>query len=313
VIAAACVVAVIAVVAAAASEHGSGPARAFSAKRPAPASTSSSTSSPSSTRAPRTTVRTTVAPTSTTSAPTTVPRTTASTMPVTAPPAAPSGSLASVAGRTIVIDPGHNGGNSTHASEISRPIFIGTGTRSCDEVGTQTNDGYPEHAYTFDVAVRVEGILSAAGARVVMTRTNDSGVGPCIDERAYIGNRAHAAVGVSIHGDGGPTSGRGFCAYMPALTPGYTDDIYRASHRLGVDLRDAYAAASGIPAANYVCSNGLAEANNYGGLNLSNVPKVLFETVNMRNASDAAVIEQAAGRQRIAMAIALGLARYLAG
>jgi N-acetylmuramoyl-L-alanine amidase len=61
-----------------------------------------------------------------------------------------------------------------------------------------------------------------------------------------------------------------------------------------------------------VCSNGLAEANNYGGLNLSNVPKVLFETVNMRSAADAAAIGQPAGRQRIAQGIALGLARYLA-
>ena len=146
-----------------------------------------------------------------------------------------------------------------------------------------------------------------------MVRTTDTGVGPCIDERAYIGNRAHAAVGISIHADGGPTTGRGFCVYMPALTPGYTDDIYAASHRLGVALRDAYGAASGHSAANYVCSNGLAEANNYGGLNLSNVPKVLFETANMRSATDAAVLEQAAGRQRIAQGIALGLARYLAG
>lgn len=224
-----------------------------------------------------------------------------------------SGSLKSVAGKTIVVDAGHNGGNGSHPSEISRPIFIGTGTRACDTAGTQTNGGYTEHAYTFDVALRVQSILVAAGAHVVMTRTSDTGVGPCIDERAYIGNRAHAAVGISIHGDGGPTTGRGFCAYMPALTPGYTDDIYAASRRLGTSLRDVYATASGIPPATYACANGLAEANNYGGLNLSNVPKVLFETVNMRSASDASVITQAAGRQRIAQAIALGLARYLAG
>jgi N-acetylmuramoyl-L-alanine amidase len=225
----------------------------------------------------------------------------------------PSGSLAAVAGKTIVVDAGHNGGNASHASEISRLIFIGTGTRACDNVGTQTNDGYSEHAYNFDVALRVQAILRGAGANVVMTRTSDTGVGPCIDERAYIGNRAHAAVGISIHADGGPVTGRGFCAYMPALTPGYTDDIYSASHRLGVALRDAYGAVSGIPTANYACSNGLAEANNYGGLNLSNVPKVLFETANMRSAADAVILEQPTGRQRIAQGIALGLARYLAG
>jgi N-acetylmuramoyl-L-alanine amidase len=221
--------------------------------------------------------------------------------------------LRAVAGATIVIDAGHNGGNALHASEINRPIFIGTGTRACDTVGTQTNGGYAEHAYTLDVALRVRDLLAGAGAHVVMVRTSDTGVGPCIDERAYIGNRAHATVGVSIHADGGPTTGRGFCVYMPALTPGYTDDIYAASRRLGLALRDAYGAASGIPPANYVCSNGLAEANNYGGLNLSNVPKVLFETANMRSDTDAAILVQPAGRQRIAQGIALGLARYLSG
>ena len=220
-------------------------------------------------------------------------------MPATAPAiiAPPSsGSLQAVAGKTIVVDAGHDGGNGSHPSEISRPIFIGTGTRACDTAGTQTADGYPEHAYTLDVALRVRDLLAGAGAHVVMVRTTDTGVGPCIDQRAYIGNNAHAAAGVSIHGDGGPTTGRGFCVYMPANVAGYTDDIYAASHRLGVAIHDAYGAVSGIPPANYVCSNGLAEADNYGGLNLSNVPKVLFETANMRSATDAAVLEQAAGR-----------------
>jgi N-acetylmuramoyl-L-alanine amidase len=274
-----------------------------------PSTTASSTTS--STIAP-TTAASTVAPATTAPAPTTPPPTVPLKSPPTAPPP-PSGSLQAVAGETIVVDAGHDGGNGAHPSEINRPIFIGTGTRTCDTVGAQTNDGYPEHAYTFDVALRVKAILQAAGAHVVMTRTSDTGVGPCIDERAYIGNRAHAVVGISIHADGGPATGRGFCVYMPALTPGYTDDIYGASHRLGIGLRDLYGAASGIPPATYVCSNGLTEANNFGGLNLSNVPKVLFETANMRNATDAAVIEQGAGRQRIAQGIALGLARYLAG
>jgi N-acetylmuramoyl-L-alanine amidase len=254
------------------------------------------------------TVATTIASTTTTTA--SIPT---STTVAAAGPSLTPGSIQAVAGRTIVLDAGHDGGNSSQPSEINRPIFIGTGSRACDTVGTETANGYPEHAYTFDVALRVQALLQAAGAHVVMTRTTDTGVGPCIDERAYIGNRAHASVGISIHADGGPATGRGFCVYMPALTPGYTDGIYAASHRLGVDLRDAYGAVSGIPPANYVCANGLAEANNYGGLNLSTVPKVLFETANMRNATDAAIIEQPEARQRIAEGIALGLARYLAG
>lgn len=230
----------------------------------------------------------------------------------TAPPHA-TGWLAAVAGKTIMLDPGHDGGNASHPSEINQPVFIGTETKTCNTVGTETNSGYSEHAYNFDVALRVRALLTAAGAHVVMTRSNDTGVGPCINVRAAIGNAAHAAAAVAIHADGGPPGGRGFCAYMPALVHGYTDDIYAASHRLGVALRDAYGPASGVPPATYVCSDGLTESSGYGALTLSNVPVVLFETVNMRNATDAALVEQSAGRQRIATGIALGLARFLAG
>jgi N-acetylmuramoyl-L-alanine amidase len=212
-----------------------------------------------------------------------------------------------------VLDPGHDGGNASHPEIINRPVFIGTETKTCNTVGTETNGGYPEHAYTFDVALRARALLVAAGAYVEMTRSNDTGVGPCIDVRAAVGNQAHAAAVVAIHADGGPAGGRGFCVYMPALTHGYTDDIYSASHRLGLAIRDAYPGASGVPASNYVCSGGVTESNGYGALNLSNVPVVLFETANARNATDAALMEQAAGRQRIAAGIAAGLARYLAG
>lgn len=212
-----------------------------------------------------------------------------------------------------MLDPGHDGGNGAHPEIINRPVFIGTMTKTCNTVGTETNSGYPEHAYTFDVALRVRALLAGAGAHVVMTRSNDTGVGPCIDVRAAVGNNAHAAAAVAIHADGGPAGGRGFCVYMPALTPGYTDDIYSASHRLGLALRDAYPGPSGIPASNYVCSGGVTESNGYGALNLSNVPAVLFETANARNATDASAMVSPAGRQRIAAGIAAGIARFLAG
>jgi len=217
-----------------------------------------------------------------------------------------------VRGRTIAIDPGHNGGNYAHASEIARPIFIGTQTRACDTTGTQTADGYTEAAYNLDVALRLRDVLAAAGANVVMSRTTNDGWGPCIDERAAFGNRAHAAVAISIHADGGPPDGRGFHVNLPALVSGYTDDIYAASHRLGVDVRDAYT-ATGMPTSTYFGSQGLVERSDLGGLNLSDVPKVIVETGNMRSATDAALLESADFRQRVAQALAAGIARYLAG
>jgi N-acetylmuramoyl-L-alanine amidase len=298
---------VSAVVAAAVAQRNPASRHTTSATRASTTTVSTTTS----TTAPRVTVP----PTTTTTAapPTTARRAPTSAAATTVPTAPASGTLHGLAGATIVLDPGHDGGNASHPSVINQPVFIGTETKTCNTVGTETNNGYPEHAYTFDVALRLRAILEAAGARVLMTRANDTGVGPCIDARAAVGNRAHAAAVVAIHADGGPATGRGFCIYQPALTPGYTDDIFTASHRLGVDLRDAYAAESGIPTSTYVCSNGLTDSNGYGALNLSNVPVVLFETANMRSATDAAYIEQASGRQRVAQGIANGLARYLAG
>lgn len=247
--------------------------------------------------------------TSVTAPPSTAPTSTSSTA-ATTTTVAGDPALRALRGHTIVVDAGHNGGNGAHGSDIARPIFIGTQSRACDTTGTQTSDGYPEHAYTLDVALRLRDLLSGAGANVVMVRTDDSGWGPCIDERAFIGNRAHAEAGVSIHADGGPTSGRGFHVNMPTNISGYTDDIYAASHQLGVALRDAYRPETGMPAANYIGSDGLIERSDFGGLNLSNVPKVLFETGNMQNATDAALLESDAFRDRVAHALAAGFANY---
>lgn len=213
----------------------------------------------------------------------------------------------------IAIDPGHNGANWQHSAEMNQQIWIGTQYKACDTAGTATNDGYSEAAYTFDVAVRLQAVLAAAGAQVVLSRPDNSGFGPCIDERAYFGNRAQAAVAISIHGDGGPANGRGYMANVPANIAGYTDDIYTASHRLGVDIAQAFGAGTGMPPSTYYCCNGLVERSDFGGLNLSDVPKILFETGNMRNATDAALFKDPTFRQREAEALAAGLAAFLAG
>lgn len=218
--------------------------------------------------------------------------------------------LVAVQGHVIVVDAGHNGGNGAHAGDIARSIFIGTQTRACDTTGTQTAGGYTEHAFTLQVALRVRDLLTAAGAHVVMVRTDDTGWGPCIDERAAIGNRAHAEAGISIHADGGPPAGHGFHVNVPADIPGYTGDIYAASHALGVALRDVYASETGIAPSTYIGADGLVERSDFGGLNLSDVPKVLFETANMQNPSDAALLQNPDVRERIAHALAAGLARY---
>jgi N-acetylmuramoyl-L-alanine amidase len=221
--------------------------------------------------------------------------------------------LASVRGKTIVLDPGHNGGNWRHPAEVNRLVNAGTLMKPCDTVGAATLGGYPEATYTLDVATRLARLLRRAGARVVLTRTASTPWGPCITERAAIGNRAHAAVAISIHADGGPVSGRGFHVIYPPSIPGLTDDIAASSHRLALDVRDAYAAGTRMPYSTYAGRDALDVRSDLGGLNLSDVPKVFIETANMRNATDASLLVQPSFRERVARALAEGLARFLAG
>jgi N-acetylmuramoyl-L-alanine amidase len=214
-------------------------------------------------------------------------------------------------GKTIAIDPGHNGRNWAHPAEINRLVDAGTLHKACDTTGTSTSSGYPEPAFTFDVAQRLRAILRAAGARVVLTRASNTGWGPCITERAAIGNRAQADAAVSIHADGGPASGRGFHVIYPPSIRGLTDDIAKPSKCFALAMRKVYAVGTGMPYATYLGGTGLSVRSDLGGLNLSDVPKVFVETGNMRSSTDARLLGIPAVRQRIARALATGLSRFL--
>jgi N-acetylmuramoyl-L-alanine amidase len=217
-----------------------------------------------------------------------------------------------LAGKVIVLDPGHNGENFSHPATINRLVNVITEMKPCDTTGTETDAGYSEHAFTFNVARRLARLLQAEGATVILTRHNDHGIGPCITQRAAIGNRAHADAAISIHADGGPPGGSGFDVIEPGLLAGHNDGIIGPSRRLALAIRGAYHRITHEPYANYVGNHGLDVRTDLGGLNLSTVPKVFIECANMRNAGDAAKLSSAAFRQRIAAALAAGFTAFLA-
>ncbi|HEY5185288.1 MAG TPA: N-acetylmuramoyl-L-alanine amidase [Actinomycetes bacterium] len=225
------------------------------------------------------------------------------------PPSTTSGSLA---GKVVVIDPGHNGGNAAHPEIINQLVSAGTFRKPCDTTGTATNGGYPEYAFTMDVALRLASILRAQGAKVVLTRSSSAGVGPCINVRAAIGNEAHADAAISIHADGGPSTGYGFHVIAPGSI-GTNSSIVKPSYQLALDVRSGYATGTGEHTATYIATNGLTVRTDLGGLNLSTVPKVFIECANMRNAADAARLTSAAFRQRAAVGIAAGITAFLTG
>jgi len=234
-----------------------------------------------------------------------------------APPSDPTSSApvapgSPVAGKVIVIDPGHDGGNGAHPRDINRKVDAGGFQKECDTTGTETDDGYTESRFNLQVAQQVADKLRQAGATVVLTRSSDADWGPCIDQRAAIGNQAHADVAVSVHADGGPVGGRGFHVIYPP-DAGRTAAIGPDSKRLAVDLRDSYEAATGLPRSSYLGTDGLDVRTDLGGLNLSTVPKAFIECGNMRNPVEARLLVTDAFQTRVATGIFEGLSRYLAG
>jgi N-acetylmuramoyl-L-alanine amidase len=217
-----------------------------------------------------------------------------------------------LAGKVVGIDPGHNGLNYTAPQIINQPVWNGREDESCDTTGTATDSGYTEAQFNFNVATYLQADLVAEGAQVVLTRPNNSGIGPCVTTRAAILNNAHADVAVDIHADGGPATGRGFAVLEP-VADGPNNAVIGASDAFAVVLRNIFQADTGMPLSNYDGVDGLQPRDDLAGLNLTTVPKVLIETGNMRNATDAALLVTPAFQQSAAAAMAQAITTYLAG
>ncbi|MFF4584258.1 N-acetylmuramoyl-L-alanine amidase [Streptomyces sp. NPDC001388] len=231
--------------------------------------------------------------------------------------ASPSQDAAPLAGKVVVIDPGHNLTNSQHTAEINRKVDIGTHRKECDTTGTATNAGYSEAKFTLDVAHRLRTLLQRQGATVKLTQDADRAFGPCVDERARIGNAAHADAVVSIHADGSAQGNRGFHVILPgAVHAGAADTrpIVAASKDLGKLIADDFARSTGSSPSNYIGDGtGLVTREDLGGLNLSTVPKVFIECGNMRDTKDAALLTSGAWRQKAAQGISEGIVSFLRG
>ncbi|MFD3648177.1 N-acetylmuramoyl-L-alanine amidase [Streptomyces cyaneofuscatus] len=236
-----------------------------------------------------------------------------------APEASPTASLPQgpLTGRTVVIDPGHNPRNREHTEEINEQVDIGTGRKECDTTGTSTDEGYAEARFTLDVSHRLRELLQAQGARVLLTHDDDRPFGPCIDERARIGNEAKADAVVSVHADGSAVGNRGFHVILPAAVKGGgadTSKIVKSSADLGARIAGHFVRTTGSAPSNYIGGGtGLDTRDDLGGLNLSTVPKVFVECGNMRDPKDAALLTDARWRQKAAQGMADGIAAHLKG
>ncbi|MFT4187649.1 MAG: N-acetylmuramoyl-L-alanine amidase [Aeromicrobium sp.] len=227
--------------------------------------------------------------------------------PIATPTPSPSATTAPpppLAGHVVVIDPGHPG--SFDASLHSRQVPAGNGrTKDCNLSGTSTNDGWPEHTYTWLQAEALRAELEARGATVVLTRADDESPGLCVNERAAVANDAAADLMISLHADGSlSSSARGFhIIYSTTMEGG--DELEARSQAFAELARDALATTP-MPVSTYVGGGtGLSPRDDIAGVNLLTVsPGIMVEMGNMRHADDATLLASEDFRRQAAVALA---------
>lgn len=212
---------------------------------------------------------------------------------------------ANIAGMIVFLDPGHQAA----MTDLGRQVPNGRGgTKDCQASGTATEAGFPEHTFTWDTTLLVRQALTNLGVRTAMSRGNDDQVGPCVDERAAMANALAPNAVVSIHGDGGPATGRGFHILYSA--PPLNAAQAGPSVQFARIMRDQIA-GSGIPPSTYIGTDGLNPRSDIAGLNLAQYPSILVELGNMKNPLDSALMSSEDGRQKYAEAVVKGIVAFL--
>jgi N-acetylmuramoyl-L-alanine amidase len=211
---------------------------------------------------------------------------------------------AHAAAPVVVVDPGHD----RLANLRTEPIGPGSSTRKIlDGGGTHgVVTGIAEPDLTLAISLRLRELLRRAGVRVVMTRTQTTGTSMGNIARARIANRAHAGLFLRVHADGSASSdARGTHTLAPALHAGWTDDVYRASHRAARLVQTELVRSLGFP------DRGIQERSDYTGFNWADVPVILVELGFMTNPTEDRELARPAVRERAALGLCRGTLRFL--
>ena len=209
-----------------------------------------------------------------------------------------------LAGKTIVIDPGHSDGQ-----HLTNKVPDGRGgSKPCNTSGTATNSGYPEHTANWKVALILQTELQEKGATVHLTKKDDHADKVCVDRRGQIPNEKHADAFLSIHANGSQSSApHGFFVMVsnPPLNSAQGEPSRKLARAVSEGLRGAGLTPSTIFGADPAPRSDLAT------LNFAKVPAVMVELGEMRNPQDAQRLSSPQGQQQDASGLAKGLISFL--
>jgi N-acetylmuramoyl-L-alanine amidase len=188
----------------------------------------------------------------------------------------------SLSGRTIVLDPGHGGG----------------------DPGVTGLRGLAEGVLTLDLARRIEGRLSAHGVSVVFTRTTATD-GGTDEDRAAFANSCDADLVLSLHSDHSSTgSGHGVATFFY----GHADGVGWSTigeHFADLLLREVVA-RTGL-------TDCRAHARTWPLLRRTRMPAVRLDVGYLNHEGDADALVDSRTRDHLAEAVVVALQRVYLG
>jgi N-acetylmuramoyl-L-alanine amidase len=189
----------------------------------------------------------------------------------------------SIKGKVIVIDAGHGGYD---------PGALGV-------------TGLYEKDFNLDTSLKLQDKLTALGATVIMTRTDDSFIS--LSGRANVANQVYADIFVSVHANSTNSSalrGTSTYFYAPSTNPAlYSQREQR--QKLAARVQNRLAAELGTR------NIGTLQAN-FAVLRETQMPSILVESAFLSNPDDEALLKDSQFRDKEAQAIADGLSDYFA-
>lgn len=197
----------------------------------------------------------------------------------------PRGASGKLAGKVVVVDPGHGG---------AQPGAAGNGCF--------------EKEYTLDIALELQKALADAGVSVIMTRKTDVEVG--LQERADIAQRHSADFFISIHNNS--------CAVPGALSG--IETFYHGgdanAQALAGSIQSRVTKAAGLPDLQIKSDYRVSPRIGFHVLRACSgysIPAVLVEVGFINHPTDAAKLADPDFRTSIAQAIVQGLKDYVEG
>jgi len=214
-------------------------------------------------------------------------------------------------GKVVVVDPGHNGGFNPALHNKRVPSALGL--FQCMASGTEADDqSVAEHDITWAVGQKLADDLRAQGATVILTRPDDTGVGPCNATRAEIANAAHADFLMSVHVDGerlgrnGIADPRGFHVQLEKKMVG-GQAVYDRSFASAQNVVRRMLELTNQPLTNYVPRKPAGIWQRSGDLTvlagLKTTPGVLVEMGNIKNPKDLAELVDPTWQASVATAL----------